>query len=249
MGLTYRKWTKIRLHRPSTAVASPAVASSRARRSPPGRSGSAGSPPARRAAAAGPPASLAGMNVVMFLTDQERAIQHFPLGWAEQQPARPHPAPAARRDLRERVHQRVHVLARPLDADVRVLPGQHGVKYTLESDMQPPTYPQVPLPTPSTLANTATVMSAAGYNVDLQGQVALQQAGRRHLEPVGPDRVRLLALEPGRRRGQPEHPRDGRRHREQRRPLHDVGRRLPQRATRARSSSSPRARRPCSRSS
>jgi choline-sulfatase len=33
--------------------------------------------------AQGPPASLAGMNVVMFVTDQERALQHFPPGWSE----------------------------------------------------------------------------------------------------------------------------------------------------------------------
>jgi choline-sulfatase len=39
--------------------------------------------PMRAFGASKPPANIAGMNVVMFLTDQERAIQHFPLGWAE----------------------------------------------------------------------------------------------------------------------------------------------------------------------
>src|SRR5258708_40326214 len=27
---------------------------------------------------------LKGMNVILFITDQERAIQHFPPGWAKQ---------------------------------------------------------------------------------------------------------------------------------------------------------------------
>jgi arylsulfatase A-like enzyme len=49
-------------------------------------------------------------------------------------------------------------------------PAQHGVKYTLEEDMEPPTYPQVELPTPDSLANIATVMSAAGYNVIYKGK-------------------------------------------------------------------------------
>jgi arylsulfatase A-like enzyme len=48
-------------------------------------------------------------------------------------------------------------------------PAQHGVKYTLEANMPYPTYPdQVPLST--SLANIATVMSAAGYNVVYKGK-------------------------------------------------------------------------------
>jgi choline-sulfatase len=27
--------------------------------------------------------SVAGMNVLVFITDQQRAVQHFPLGWSE----------------------------------------------------------------------------------------------------------------------------------------------------------------------
>ena len=47
-------------------------------------------------------------------------------------------------------------------------PAQHGVKYTLEEDMPAAEYPQVELPTD--LANLATVMSAAGYNVVYKGK-------------------------------------------------------------------------------
>src|SRR4029079_17601817 len=35
-------------------------------------------------AAQAQPTSLAGMNVVVLLTDQERAIQHFPQDWARE---------------------------------------------------------------------------------------------------------------------------------------------------------------------
>ncbi|HYR08978.1 MAG TPA: hypothetical protein VEQ60_14450, partial [Longimicrobium sp.] len=38
----------------------------------------------RKAARGAAGRSMAGMNVVMFITDQDRAIQHFPKGWAEE---------------------------------------------------------------------------------------------------------------------------------------------------------------------
>src|SRR3954454_1490511 len=37
---------------------------------------------AQAAAADSARGSLAGMNVILFITDQERTIQHFPRGWA-----------------------------------------------------------------------------------------------------------------------------------------------------------------------
>ena len=40
------------------------------------------------AAGKGKRRDVAGMNVVLFLTDQERAIQHFPPDWAAPEPAR-----------------------------------------------------------------------------------------------------------------------------------------------------------------
>ena len=66
---------------------------------------------------------IAGMNVLLFLTDQQRAVQHFPPGWTKRN------MPGMTRLLkhgmlvRQRVHERVHVLAGPLDPHVRVFPG------------------------------------------------------------------------------------------------------------------------------
>ena len=62
-------------------------------------------------------------------------------------------------------------------------PAQHGVKYTLEEDMtDPEVNPQVNLPTD--LANLATVMKAAGYNVVYKGKWHCSKpATPEHAEP------------------------------------------------------------------
>jgi choline-sulfatase len=60
------------------------------------------------------------------------------------------------------------VLAGALDLMTGYFPAQHGVKYTLEEDMEASKYPQVELPT--SLANPASVMKAAGYHVVYKGK-------------------------------------------------------------------------------
>jgi arylsulfatase A-like enzyme len=123
-----------------------------------------------RAAGKDSAASFAGMNVVLFLTDQERTVQHFPRGWSE-------------RNLPGLMKLQQHGLTfenaftnacmcSPARSTLMsgFFPAQHGVKYTLEANMKPPTYPQVALPTPAVLANIATVMSAAGYSVVYKGK-------------------------------------------------------------------------------
>ena len=47
-------------------------------------------------------------------------------------------------------------------------PAQHGVKYTLETDMPSPQYPQVELAT--SFKNPATVVAAAGYTPVYKGK-------------------------------------------------------------------------------
>src|SRR6185295_19133655 len=102
-------------------------------------------------------------NVILILTDQERATQHFPPLWEK-------------RRLRNLTRLKQHGLSferafcnacmcSPSRATLftGLFPAQHGVKYTLEEDMPAPQYPQVPLPL--NLPNLGTVMSAAGYHV------------------------------------------------------------------------------------
>ena len=87
------------------------------------------------------------MNMILFLTDQERAIQHFPPNWLRQN------LPGMRRlrrhgaQLRTRLHQGLHVLAGALDPDDRLLPrparGQVHARGRHAADQE---YPQVELP-------------------------------------------------------------------------------------------------------
>ena len=111
---------------------------------------------------------FAGKNVVIFLTDQDRAIQHFPPGWV-------------RRNMPGLMQLRQNgvtftnaftnaCMCSPARSTwmTGYFPAQHGVKYTLESDMPAPQYPQVELST--SFKNLATVMTAAGYNSVYKGK-------------------------------------------------------------------------------
>lgn len=116
------------------------------------------------------------MNVVMLITDQDRAIQHFPPGWAERN------LPGVTRLKRHGVTFRNAFtnacMCSPARATMMTgyFPAQHGVKYTLEEDMYDPReYDQVQMPLD--FANVATVMSAAGYSPVYKGKWHLSKPG------------------------------------------------------------------------
>lgn len=113
--------------------------------------------------------SMAGMNVVMFITDQDRAIQHFPPGWAE---ANLHGATRlARHGVSFNNAFTNSCMCSPARSTLMTgfFPAQTGVKYTLETSMYDrETYDQVELPLD--LPNLATVMQAAGYSVVYKGK-------------------------------------------------------------------------------
>jgi choline-sulfatase len=122
-------------------------------------------------AAKGGGRSVAGMNVILILTDQERAIQHFPPDWLRKN------LPGMRRLRQHGISfERAFTnacMCSPARSTLMsgYFPAQHGVKYTLEEDMPYPEYPyQVELPRPPELPNIATVMKAAGYNVIYKGK-------------------------------------------------------------------------------
>ena len=108
------------------------------RHAPPRRA--AARPGRRRRAGARPPRKgkrrdVAGMNIILFLTDQERAIQHFPPNWLRQN------LPGMRRLRRhglsfERAFTNA-CMCSPARSTLMsgYFPAQHGVKYTLEEDM------------------------------------------------------------------------------------------------------------------
>ena len=114
------------------------------------------------------PKDIAGMNVILILTDQERAIQHFPKDWLRQN------LPGMRRLRRHGVSfERAFTnacMCSPARSTLMsgYFPAQHGVKYTLEENMPASEYPQVNLP--SELKNLATVVKAAGYTPVYKGK-------------------------------------------------------------------------------
>ncbi|MDF3018579.1 MAG: sulfatase [Thermomicrobiales bacterium] len=126
---------------------------------------------ARLAQASVPEDSMAGMNVILFLTDQERVIerviQHFPPGWEE-------------RNLPGMTRLRQHGLSfnrafctscmcSPSRASLFTgyFPAQHGVVDTLSFgtgfSADEPVLPRA-------LPNMATVFEAAGYDVAYKGK-------------------------------------------------------------------------------
>ncbi len=122
-------------------------------------------------AAKGGRRDVAGMNVILILTDQERAIQHFPRNWLRQN------LPGMRRLRQHGISfERAFTnacMCSPARSTLMsgFFPAQHGVKYTLEEDMPYPEFPlQAELPRPPEMPNLATVMRAAGYNVVYKGK-------------------------------------------------------------------------------
>jgi len=117
--------------------------------------------------------NLKGMNVLLFMIDQQRAIQHFPKNWAE-----------------ENLHGLTRLKANgltfprafcnacmcsPSRATLMTgyFPAQHGVKWTLETNMPSPEYPQAQLPLD--LPNIATVMASVGYSTPYKGKFHLSK--------------------------------------------------------------------------
>ncbi len=111
---------------------------------------------------------VAGMNVLLFLTDQQRAIQHFPPGWAARN--LPGYSRLQRHGLTFSEACTNACMCSPARSTLMsgYFPAQHGVKYTLETDMPAPQYPQVELAT--SFANLASVVAAAGYTPVYKGK-------------------------------------------------------------------------------
>jgi arylsulfatase A-like enzyme len=123
---------------------------------------------ARAAGTPGGRGALAGMNVVLFITDQNRAVQHFPKGWSKKN--LPGMARLQNNGLEFKNAFTNACMCSPARSTMATgfFPAQTGVKYTLESDMPASQYPQVE--TPVTFKNFASVMAAAGYSPTWKGK-------------------------------------------------------------------------------
>jgi arylsulfatase A-like enzyme len=122
--------------------------------------------------------SVAGMNVLLFITDQQRAIMHFPKNWEKQNLPGLHRLKQHGLSFERAFCNACMCSPSRATLFTGLFPAQHGVKYTLEEDMPTPPYPQVPLPLD--LPNLATVTSAAGYHVPFKGKWHLSK-------PIGAD--------------------------------------------------------------
>lgn len=122
---------------------------------------------ASRVSTAPDSAPATGMNVILFLSDQERAVQHFPEGWeAENLPG----------SMRLREHglsfDRAFCnscMCSPSRATLftGLFPAQHGVTDTLSFGTRFSAAERV---LPRDLPNMATVFTAAGYEVAYKGK-------------------------------------------------------------------------------
>jgi choline-sulfatase len=121
-----------------------------------------------QAHAASAPSNLAGMNVLVFITDQQRAVQHFPPGWTKRN--MPGLTRLQQHGLTFENAFTNACMCSPARSTLMsgYFPAQHGVKYTLESNMPTPQYPQFELSTSFT--NPGTVTAAAGYNPVYKGK-------------------------------------------------------------------------------
>ena len=113
--------------------------------------------------------AVAGKNILIFITDQERNIQHFPAGWEQEN------LPGLTRLKQHGVSFENAFCNACMCSPSRatlftgLYPAQHGVKNTLELDMPAEDgYPQAELPTD--LTNIASIMAAAGYEVVFKGK-------------------------------------------------------------------------------
>ncbi len=121
-----------------------------------------------RASRARPARRVAGMNVLVFLTDQQRAVQHFPPGWTKRN--MPGLTRLQRHGMTFRNAHTNACMCSPARSTLLsgYFPAQHGVKYTLETDMPASQYPQVEFST--AFKNPATVAAAAGYTPVYKGK-------------------------------------------------------------------------------
>ena len=112
---------------------------------------------------------VAGMNVLVFLTDQQRAVQHFPAGWTERNMPGLHRLQQHGLTFENAFTNACMCSPARSTLMSGYFPAQHGVKYTLETNMPSPQYPdQVPLAT--TFKNPASVVASAGYTPVYKGK-------------------------------------------------------------------------------
>jgi len=112
--------------------------------------------------------SLHGMNILLFMTDQQRATQHFPDGWEEEHLPGLHRLKQRGLSFEQATCNTCMCSPSRSTMMTGLFPAQHGVKYCLEANMPAPAFPQVELPLD--LPNLGSVLAAAGYATPYKGK-------------------------------------------------------------------------------
>ena len=138
--------------------------------------------------------SFGGRNLIVFMTDQQRAIMHFPRGWSQRN------LPGLTRLQRNGITFDNATCNACMCSPSRAtfftgqLPAQHGVKYTLEEGMPNDQYAQVELDT--SIPNLATAMSALGYDVVYKGKFHLTKPAGETWSPADLERYGFAGWDP-----------------------------------------------------
>jgi choline-sulfatase len=112
-------------------------------------------------------------NILVVITDQEREVMHWPEGWAEAN------LPARRRLMANGLHfTRAQCNTAACSSSratffTGLYPAQHGVKNLVNSNNYKDASQRRTTILSSRIANMATLMTAAGYHVELKGKLHL----------------------------------------------------------------------------
>jgi len=135
-----------------------------------------------------------GRNQLVFMTDQQRAIMHFPRGWTQRN------LPGYTRLQRNGITFDNAACNACMCSPSRAtfftgqLPAHHGVKWTLEEGMPNDQYPQVELSTD--IPNLANVMSSLGYDVIYKGKFHLTKPAGETWSPADLERYGFQGWDP-----------------------------------------------------
>src|SRR6202020_2675648 len=124
---------------------------------------------------------VAGMNVLVFLTDQQPAVQPFPPGWTQRNMPGLHRLQQHGLTFENAFTNACMCSPARTTLMTGYFPAQHGVKYTLEESMPSSEYPQVELSLD--FANISSVLAAAGYKTIYKGKWHLSKMKSSQWEP------------------------------------------------------------------
>ncbi|KAG1669440.1 hypothetical protein FOA52_004073 [Chlamydomonas sp. UWO 241] len=116
---------------------------------------------------------FSGKNVVVFLTDQERATMNYPEGWEKTNLPGLTRLKANGITFNKSITNTCMCSAARATLLTGLFPAQHGVRYVLEYNMPEDFFPQVETPTLGKIPSLASAIIEAGYDPVYKGKIHL----------------------------------------------------------------------------